>query len=391
MTPFKTTSLLSTVIFFFGIFTGLSQENFKIDHQPYIQALTDSSATIVWTTNKEAISWVELAPTDSTHFYHEDRPKYFATKDGFKTEDSVHRVHLKNLKSNTTYRYRVYSTEVLNHEWVNVDYGRTVATDVYGRNPLEFKTWGPSTNTKFSVINDIHGRNEVLNTLLDRGGLDELDFVVFNGDMSNNLMSEEQLFDDFLDTIIERMEGEKPFYYARGNHETRGPFAANIYDYFPSVSGKLYYLFKHGETAFIVLDTGEDKPDNDIEYGGIVNMDFYRSEQAEWLKEAVDNPVFKDAKYKIVIGHIPPLGRWHGEQELLEKFVPILNAAKIDIWLAAHYHRHLVKEADNKIHFPVIVNSNNNVLRADIDEDSGVFKVIDQNGKVIEEIEINSK
>lgn len=389
--------MMRSISFFFVYFillinVGFSQkqENLKITHLPYLQALTDSTASIVWTTNRPSIAWVEIAPDDSTHFYQTERPKIFASHDGFKTIDTVHRVDLRHLKPNTKYRYRVYSTEVLSHEWVHVEYGKTVATNVYREQPLTFQTPGPTSHTKFAVINDIHGRNEVMNTLLDRAELDELDFVVFNGDMANNLVSENQMFEDYMDTAIERFAKEKAFYYARGNHETRGSFSFQFSRYFPTPNGKLYYMFTHGETAFIILDTGEDKPDSDIEYSGIVDMDAYRSEQAEWLKKAVEEPKFKNAKYKIVVAHIPPLGRWHGEQDLLDKFVPILNKAKIDIMLSAHYHRHLFSKESQQIHFPILVNSNNNVIKVDIDSSRALVRVLDQEGKTVEEYNIQA-
>ena len=42
--------------------------------------------------------------------------------------------------------------------------------------------------------------------------------------------------------------------------------------------------------AFIVLDAGEDKPDDDVEYGGLADYDPYRLSQLSWLKEAVKRP-----------------------------------------------------------------------------------------------------
>ena len=99
-----------------------------------------------------------------------------------------------------------------------------------------------------------------------------------------------------------------------------------------------------GETGacfvFIFLDTGEDKPDSDIEYSGITDYDRYRTEQAQWLAQAVQSDDFKQAKYKIVIAHMPPLpdkNLWHGQMEVLEKFVPILNQAGVDVMLRDIY------------------------------------------------------
>lgn len=378
-----------SICFLIGIISktqAQTGDGIKISHLPYIQALTDHSVSIIWITNKPAIGWVELAPDDSTDFYLKERPRYFASENGFKNVGTVHRVDLVGLEPGRRYRYRVFSKSVLKHEGAYVDYGRTVATNVYRQEPLEFETLGSETTTHFAMINDIHGRNDVMNKLLDRTNLSELDFVVFNGDMASSLLSEKQMFEDFVETAIERFASEKPFYYARGNHETRGPFATEFPRYFPTPSGHLFYLLRHGETAFIFLDCGEDKPDSDKEYSGIVNMDFYRSQQAQWLQGIVQSPEFKNAKYKIAICHMPPFGGWHGEDEILKKFVPILNKAGVQLMLSAHFHRPLIRQADDIIHFPVIVNDNDQVVVANIDDQNGIFQIIDLDGKVVDEV-----
>ena len=40
----------------------------KITYGPYVQAVTKETVTIVWGTDKTAISWVETAPNDKMHF-----------------------------------------------------------------------------------------------------------------------------------------------------------------------------------------------------------------------------------------------------------------------------------------------------------------------------------
>jgi len=376
------------MLLLFNSLRAIGQEDIKITHFPFIQGLTEHSVSIVWTTDQPATGWVELAPDDSSHFYFKERTKYFASAYGFKKVGTLHQVTLNNLKPGTRYRYRVYSQQVLKHEGVNVQYGKVVASNVYRQTPLSFQTLGNAASTHFTVVNDIHERNEVLDKLLDIGNLKTSDFVVFNGDMVNNLLSEKQLYDGFMDTAIKRFASEKPMFYARGNHETRGPFATAYPKYFPTPTGKLYYQFRHGNTGFIVLDCGEDKPDTDIESSGIVEMDNYRTEQAAWLAQAGEDPSFKDAKYKVVICHMPPFGGWHGEQEILEKFVPILNKAGAQIMLSGHLHRHIIQNATNSIHFPIIVNSNNNVLRVDLNNEKGTFKILDQQGKVVDQVVI---
>lgn len=365
-----------------------AQEAIKISHSPYIQGLTETGVSIVWTTNKPAIAWVELAPEDGTHFYKEERPKFFAAKDGFKSVGTVHEVKLTNLQPNTTYRYRVYAQEVLQHHGTRVNYGNTVATGVYRQEPLKFKTNGPKEEINFAVVNDIHGKNEVLRALLGQVDKEMTDFIVFNGDMVDNLLSEQQMFEGFMDTATELFASEIPMYYARGNHETRGPFAFEYSKYFPTPTGKLYYSFYVGEAGFIVLDCGEDKPDSDIEYSGIVDMDAYRTQQAEWLKQELQNEKFKKAKHKIVICHMPPFGGWHGEEEIAKKFVPLLNEAGAQIMLTGHLHTHRIVKENDIHHFPVIVNSNTNWIKVSLKPNAATFEIRDQEGKLIEELKL---
>lgn len=362
----------------------------KITHGPYLQALDDTGVTIVWTTDSLAVSWVELAPNDSTHFYERERPKFFASNHGFKNISRIHKVKLKGLKPGTVYRYRIYSQEVLSHVGAKVLYGSIAATQVYRTKPLSFKTAPASQNeVVFGVVNDIHGRNDVMEKLLAQLDFKKTDLVFFNGDMANDLRSEEQMFTDFMDTGVKVFASEVPMYYARGNHETRGQYASPFPDYFVTTTNQLYYLVRRGPICFVVLDCGEDKPDSDIEYAGIVNMDAYRTEQAQWLKEALQHPDYVNAPYKVVVCHMPPFGGWHGEREIADKFVPLLNEAGAQVMLAGHLHRHIKAPATAGNHaFPVLVNSNNNVLKARADDKRLLIEVVDQQGKVTDSLEL---
>ncbi len=374
--------------FLAGVSPGNAQEQFRISHGPYLQAMTDSSITIVWTTNKPATAWVELAPDDGSHFYKEERPKYYSASNGLKNVGTVHRVNLKNLKPATRYRYRVYSQEVLSHEFVYVQYGKVVATAIYRARPLYFTTPGKPGPFGFAVVNDIHERSNVLKQLLSHVLPDSLNFVVFNGDMVNASHNETQVFAGFMDTAIALFARETPLYYSRGNHETRGPFAAAFADYFPGIGNCLYYMFTRGDACFIVLDSGEDKPDSDIEYSGITQMDEYRTEQVEWLKKTVQTDAFKKAKYKIVICHIPPAKGWHGNVDITQKWLPVLNKAGVNLLIAAHEHRHRIQQPSDEVRFPIIVNSNNNIIKATISEKEARFRVLDTTGKKVDELVI---
>ena len=90
----------------------------------------------------------------------------------------------------------------------------------------------------------------------------------------------------------------------------------------------LYYAFRQGPVYCVVLDTGEDKPDSDIEYAGITQYDFYRTEQSEWLAGILESAEYKEAPFKIIVAHIPPAVTeagpdedWHGNIEVEQKFM----------------------------------------------------------------------
>ena len=366
-----------------------AQEDIKITHGPYLQNMGQDEVTIVWVTNKKAVSWVEIAPDDQTHFYLTERPKVFASKNGVKSEGKVHSVKLTGLKPGTKYRYRSFSQEVLKRESYHVFYGKVASTTAYRTGPLSFTTNNHAkSDMTFSMINDIHGRSDMMRKLLEIAEPMKNDLVFFNGDMISTMTNEQDLFDGFMDTGVDMFAKEIPMYYCRGNHETRGPFATEFQTYFSTLSPELYYLVRHGPVCFVVLDCGEDKPDTDIEYSGITVYDQYRTQEAIWLKEALQQKEFKEATFKVVICHMPPFGGWHGEQEILDKFVPLLNEAGVDIMLSGHLHRHTKQQPDAKVKFTVLASGNEAVVKGKITKNELSLDIIGLDGKQVDRINI---
>lgn len=380
------------LFFLFLLLTTLpafSQDDIQITHAPYLQNLGENEVTIVWTVNKPSVGWVELAPDDGTHFYQTERPKFFNAKNGIKQTSTVHAVHLKGLKAGTRYRYRVYSQEVLSHVGWRVIYGNVAATSVYGKQPLEFQTSDHSRQAvNFAMVNDIHGKSDLLEKLVSHCDLKTTDMFLFNGDMVSIFNSEKEVFEGFMDKATELFASEIPMYYTRGNHETRGSFATAFQDYFSPKQEHIYYMFRQGPVCFVILDSGEDKPDSDLEYAGITVYDQYRTEQAEWLKGVLESKEYKEAPFKVVVCHIPPFGGWHGNEEVAEKFMPLLNNAGVDIMLCAHLHRYIRNDAKEDVRFPIIVNSNNTVLKAEADSRALNIKILDTEGKEIDKLTI---
>lgn len=371
----------------FALHFNLSaEERIRILYGPYLQMVGTHEASVVWVTNKKAQSWVEIAPDDKNNFYAEARPQFYETLFGRKVSGTVHKVKITGLEKGTTYRYRVFSKEILDEQPYSITYGSVAATSVYGREPLAFTTLNPDKpDMNFIMVNDIHADNELLKSLLKDVKKGKTDFVLFNGDMVSHMDSEKNLFEGFMNTSVKIFASEIPFYYARGNHESRGGYASRYMDYFPTNSGKPYYCFRQGPVFFIVIDGGEDKPDNDIEYLGTAAFDLYRQEQAAWLQEITQSEAFRSAPFKIAVIHVPPIrSTWHGPLHTKELFVPILNKAGINLMLCGHLHeRHYVEAGKEGCDFPVLINSNDEVVQVSTNEKDMTVEIKDTTGKTI--------
>ena len=98
---------------------------------------------------------------------------------------------------------------------------------------------------------------------------------------------------------------------------------------------------------------------------------------------------YKEAPFKVVVGHIPPSASdWHGTVELKKKFLPLLCDAKPDVMLCGHLHRYVHNKANSETPFPVIVNTNTAVLKAKATASELKIEVVNEDGKVLDTVSI---
>lgn len=344
---------------------------------PYLQAVTEERATIVWVTDTEANAWVEVAAEG-------EQPKsYFESELGHKVCGRVHRITVPHLKAGVKYTYKIFSQEV---DASRRPVGEPIMLDkaASGR-PLTLTANNANkAKVKFTVVNDIHSKNAVLESFVSEGVERGNDFMIYNGDMVSHMNAERELFGGFITTSVNIFASEIPFYMCRGNHESRGSFAHNYLRYFPTITGHTYYAFRHGPVFCILLDSGEDKPDTDIAYYDTALFDDFRQREAEWLKGVVASEEFKAAPFRVVFIHQPLNHSWHGGTHSRECFMPILNDADIDLCISAHTHRHSYvqpNEIGNK--FPILVNSNVNAITVEADAATMTAVVKNQDGEVV--------
>ena len=356
----------------------------KITHGPWLCDMTSTGVTVVWTTDKPALSWVEIAEDNGNSFYQKEHKRHYETVAGRRqAHKRVHAVRLKHLKPGTRYNYRIFSQEVVEWKYNDaVKYGDVAATNVFSRAPLRFTTFPEKgSDISFLVFNDIHGRADYMAELVKNEDFSTHDFVLFNGDMSSSVENSDQLFKDYIDTAVSLYASELPLIYNRGYHETRGRHADFLAEYFPTNSKNFYQLYMVGDIACLVLDCGEDKPDNDIEYGNLADYDAYRVEESEWLRQVVASESFRNAAARIVFLHIPlGNGSWHGNLHLEELFLPILNEAGIDVMFSGHTHRYGFREPNEKVRFPILINDNQSYIRCNVTADKIKAEIVGPKG-----------
>lgn len=319
---------------------------------PYLQNMGTDEVTIMWITHRNCFSWVEFGAGNYTS------KREFGYVNGLiEANNRINKIRLGDLKSGTEHKYKIVSTEVLGYKGSKVEFGETISSPLYG-----FKT--PAENEeefKLVIFNDIHDRPQIIPQLLYRHGYTgnkrDYDFVVFNGDCFDWVSSEGQMVDHLIKPTVDIFATEMPFILTQGNHECRGSFSREIPKYYAYPDDKYYYAFTRGPVRFVVLDSGEDKTDDSVEYGGLSAFDRYRETQKKWLEKEIESPAFKKAPFRVVLIHISPYhsGDWHGTLHCRDVFGPLLNKAKIDLQISGHTHRYATHDADATHNYPIVI------------------------------------
>ena len=367
---------------------SLAQGTFRLAHGPYLQEVTTDGATVVFLTSDKAFSWVELKPHGAADT---QAVRCYASKDGLKAAyDTFNAVRMENLAPGKTYDYRIQSKEMLDFQPYKVTYGDSIATPWY-----TFSTVDPNKKgASIFVTSDMHTDAAKLEKLLELADYRTCDAYFYAGDMMNYLDNTEAIFTSFIDVRVERFAKSVPFEVVRGNHETRGSLARSYSRYFPKKDGKIYGAYLLGDVMIVMLDSGEDKAENHWVYAGLTDFDAYRTEQARWLRQLVQSEAYKQARYRIVISHFPLVmvadndddETWHGWQDAIDKFLPVLNGADVDLLVSGHTHRyswHEAGEAGNR--FPILVQGAMCAARLDLEDGRIHVKVISTDGTVLKD------
>jgi len=399
----KNVQIILSIFFlgFFLLFSGHSvgqedkSEVLAITHGPYLQNITENSATIMWFTNKNCVSRVEYGTGENMRTFPQwgslVQTAVSSSHGLIEANTKNHKIVISNLEPGKSYRYRVVSKEIVQFQPYEVLFGSTVVSDIF-----TFKTLNPlQESISFYVVNDIHEDAARLDTQIQSVPWDNIDMVFLNGDTISHFEDEKQIFNGFLDTCVNKFAKDIPFILVRGNHETRGVLARDLPDYVPSREGKYYYSFNHGPIHFIVLDTGEDKSDSHPVYAGLADFDRYRNLQAEWLEVNAESENFLAASFQIVICHIPPYTDRperirHGEQYIKKSWGPNFNESGIDLLICGHTHRFVILPSDEDHNYPIVIGGRDTNIRVHVTQSKLTVDVLESDGMIRESFSISA-
>ena len=378
-----------------GLLVGQAEKSevLAIAHGPYLQNITENSATIMWFTNKNCVSRVEYGTGENMRTF----PQWGSlvqtavnSSHGLVEANTInHKIVIHDLESGNAYRYRVVSKEIVQFQPYEVLYGSTVVSDIF-----TFKTLNPlQESVSFYVVNDIHEDATRLESQIQSVSWDSIDMVFLNGDTISHFEDTKQIFEGFLDTCVNVFAKDIPFILVRGNHETRGALARHLMDFVSPKDGRFYNSFTHGPAHFIVLDTGEDKPDSHPVYAGLADFDRYRDLQAEWLKVNAKSGQFLDASFQIVICHIPPFtgreGRIrHAVEYIKSSWDPIFDDTGIDLLICGHTHRYAILQADEDHHYPIVIGGQDTIIKVNVNQDKLTVTALESDGQIRESFSI---
>lgn len=270
------------------------------------------SYSVVFATNDTGTGFAEYT-------YQGKAYKVYDEAAGRLKNSTIHTVKIPKAHLNGN-SYRVGSTRVIEERSYGGRSGKSLLSKDYAF------TVPSGEQQTYLTVSDWHMHTKEAYKAIANVG--EYDGVILLGDAVPGLECEKDIADYIVTFGGEVSHGVMPILYVRGNHETRGPFAAALPEYLGMDS--FFYTTDYGDYHFLLLDSGEDKQDSHPEYGGMVHYDAYRANMVEWLETQE-----KSDKKTITLVHDSDLCVEDDLRARAKVKLGILGATEI---ISGHYH-----------------------------------------------------
>ena len=257
---------------------------------------------------------------------------------------NLHKAYVLNLKSSTTYSYKVGSSS-------GYKYGvfRTASSSPKSLTAIHIS----DAQTVKTVPEDLGVWENTFAQSIETAGR-SLDFVLYNGDQfqHSNATADYIGYSAAVETIYP-YSNSIPYMASSGNHEFAGDsymYANNNCINYPEqdLTRGGFYSFDYLNAHFVVLNTSNGNEDFEVDADSSITKDgktFYVCsqyvEQATWLLNDLANA--KNAKWIIVTMHVGPHSTGDhsdspAERNIVKTFTPIFSAYHVDLVLQAHDH-----------------------------------------------------
>ena len=302
--------------------------------------------SIVCVFSAHAAGWVEYGDTETLGQRCDGTPA-----DGLRPCADHLAFRLTGLRAGQRCFYRVHAAALGHADPAHTQLGAEIVSET-----RSFRTLDPDAGEiRFTVWNDTHQTTPTLERLIAMHREQPTDFLFWNGDIFNDIPDEQTLLDQCFRPAGQAFADATPYFLTRGNHDVRGTEARLLPQYLNGPHGQFYYTFRHGPVGFLVLDTGEDKPDDDPAYAGLADFAAYRTAQQQWLAGAVKDPLFVTAPIRVAFLHIPMVWEaeipehwpkvWGGRKGWIcedgyHKWHDLLIQAGVKLVISGHTHRH---------------------------------------------------
>ena len=352
--------------------------------KPYLQNPVGNGITVMWETTVPAYCWVEYG-TDTTQL-----KRARTIVDGqVVCNNYLHKIRIDGRQPGQKYYYRVCSQEILLYQAYKKVFGNTAQSAF-----SEFTLPATDTDSFTAVVfNDLHQHTQTFRALCQQIKNVNYDFVVFNGDCVDDPVDHNQAT-SFISELTEGVCGDRiPTFFMRGNHEIRNAYSIGLRDHYDYVGDRTYGSFNWGDTRIVMLDCGEDKPDDHWVYYGLNDFTQLRNEQVDFLKKELSSKEFKKAGKRVLIHHIPLYGN-DGKNLCANLWTKLLEKAPFNISLNAHTHKyayHPKGELGNN--YPVIIGGGYKMDGATVmilekKKDELRVKVLNAKGKILLDITV---
>ena len=369
----------------------------KVIHGPFVSNPAATSVSVAWGTAGKVPSYLEYREKGSNEA---PRKVVSGKLHGILGHNTQHLVVLDNLEPEKEYEYEIFTLSPVELKPVSSKIKRCF------RMPK-----ADEINFSFIATSDIHSDVKYLRNAAQSEAGKKAAFHIIIGDLLSHAAGPEALYSGIVDPMVaeeKKNAYDRPILFARGNHEQLGVYASDYFNVLRHPTDKTYYTFTHGDVFFIVLDTGNDQSDNpkDIFFSSKELL----AEQLEFLKKVEKSDAYRNAKYRIIFQHIPPLS---AKMDFYAQFHNLLkpltsSATPPDAILCGHMHAYIRLDANSKnyheksraVHCKrspittplpclMLVNTNSSVTECKVSPDKLEFTVFtpDKDGKILEIID----